>query len=129
MLAPSKAAAAKPASARVVQTTAVATANPRVSVDIKCAVTPELVQVITSAGGKVFATSPIDDIITANVPVAALDKIAASADVKFISKAVNLTTIKSGTFSTQQVVAKPVTTAPSSIRLAQGAAANSQAKQ
>jgi len=129
MLAPSKAAAAaKPASARVAQTTAVAPATPRVSVDIKCMVTPELVQVITNAGGKVFASSPADNIITANVPVAALDKIAASADVKFISKAVNLATIKSGTFSTQQVVAKPVTTGPS-IRLAKEAAATSQAKQ
>jgi len=66
-------------------------------VDIKCMVTPALVKIITDAGGVLISSSKEDNIITAKIPAAAIQKIAASPDVKQISPspAPNMATAKS----------------------------------
>ena len=62
------------------------TTSDKVPVDITCMVTPALVKIITDAGGEIISSSKENNIISAKVPAAALQKIATSADVKQISQ-------------------------------------------
>lgn len=58
----------------------------RIPVNIKCMVTANLQQSITGAGGEIVSSSEENNNITALIPAAAIEKIAASNDVKYISK-------------------------------------------
>lgn len=58
----------------------------KIPVNIKCMVTANLQQSITGAGGEIVSSSEENNNITALIPAAAIEKIAASNDVKYISK-------------------------------------------
>jgi hypothetical protein len=60
-------------------------ATTEATVDISCEVSPELVQLITDAGGDVISRNVEKNLITANVPVASIRQIAALTAVKKIS--------------------------------------------
>ncbi len=57
------------------------------SVKITGIVSSELVNFITKSGGKVFSSDVVTNVILAKVPIEAVNKIAANADVKYIDKA------------------------------------------
>jgi hypothetical protein len=61
-----------------------------VSVEIKCIVTDALLKSIQTAGGKVFSNSVVNNSIIARVPLLAVEKIASSADVKYIQQSADL---------------------------------------
>jgi hypothetical protein len=66
-------------------------ANPTyriVSVEIKCTVTDALLKVIANNRGKVSSSSVENNNISAKVPLFALEKIAASSDVRYIGQSV-----------------------------------------
>lgn len=66
----------------------VATTKPdtKVAVNINCKVTPELIKIITDAGGVIVKSSKENGLVVANIPAAALQKIAASSYVEQISQ-------------------------------------------
>lgn len=72
--------------------------NATVAVNITCEITPELVKVITNAGGVIVSSTKESNLIVANLPETSLQTIAESPSVKQINLAQskNATDIKSG---------------------------------
>jgi len=85
-------------------------AQAKVPVEIKCIVTPTLLNTITSQGGEIVSSSAETNLILAKLPATALEKIAASNDVKSISKVSSGTTtaIRKLPFSEAKTIAPEV---------------------